>query len=68
MEAVEAGFRVQDGAGCVEKFSARLEHARVSGEEFGLDGADPIEGCGGGIKINILLDENKIDKGTTCAK
>jgi len=39
-------FRGQDGAGGVEKFSAGLEHAWVSGEEFGLDGADAIKGGG----------------------
>lgn len=39
-------FRRQNGASGVEKFSAGLEHARVGGEEFGLNGADAIEGGG----------------------
>lgn len=30
-------FRWENGAGCVEEFTAGLEHARVSGEKFGLD-------------------------------
>lgn len=39
-------FRGEDGAGGVKKFSAWFEHARVGGEEFGLNRADAIEGGG----------------------
>ncbi len=39
-------FRGEDGAGGVEEFAAGLEHAGVGGEEFGLDGADAVEGGG----------------------
>ncbi len=36
-------FRGQDGARGVQEFSAGLEHARVGGEEFGLDGTDAVD-------------------------